>query len=372
MQVRTFLFLGVVTLFSHAGFSDWVKTDNFKKSRWFGSYNVLEEAQKHEKSKDYDAAADEYETLFEVVQDSRNKAHALFKKAQNLHLDGSRKSAFKTYKELIECYPTSTFYTKALDDLFLIGKEFEAAKGKLFADNESNAVEVYEFIIDTAPFYKNSAKVLLRLGNLQAGRLDEDMAVSSYKKLVKKYKNYEVQRAEAFIMMARVYDKMAESADQDCELTRQSLEYVNTFLENYPEHKRKAEAEKLKVKLTNRLGMYYYKLGLFYTWDANYCASATRRYLRKVLFEYTDTPAAAKAEALLASVDPDAELVVSEVKEVQKVHYKSEPTIQSKKMAPFSMSQEQEDWPEQPVLPAESLNNDKYLLPLPNLEGGEK
>lgn len=368
MHIRTFLFIGILSLISQIVSAEWITSDNFVKKGWFGSYNALKKAQTHEKAKDYDDAADEYEVVFQVARDPRNKARALYRKALNLRLDGSRVDAFDTYKELIERYPTEKYYTQALDDLFVLGTEYEAEGDKLFRDNRGHATEIYNYIIDTAPFYKNAAAVLLRLGNLQADSLDQETSIVSYEKLIKKYKNYQVQRSEAFIKMANVYNNMAESADQDCELTRQSLEYVNTFLETYPEHIRAGEAKKLKVKLMDRLAMYYYNLGLFYTYEANYSASATRKYLRKVLFDYTDSPAAAKAEVLLASVDPDSDIIVAEAKEKQKVAHKIEPSIQSRKMAPFNVNQQEEEWGELPVLPEVDQDKDKHLLPLPNIE----
>jgi len=369
VHIRTFLFIGIISLISQVVSAEWIESDNFVKTRWFGDYNALEKAQMHEKAKDYDDAADEYEVVFQVARDPRNKAQALYRKAVNLRLDGSRSSAFETYKELIERYPTEKYYTPALDELFALGMEYEAEGDKLFRDNRGHATDIYNFIVETAPFYKNAAAVLLRLGNLQATSLDQETSILSYEKLIKKYKNYEIQRSEAFIKMANVYNNMAESADQDCELTRQSLEYVNSFLEAYPEHARADEAKELKVELTDRLGMYYYNLGLFYTYEANYSASATRKYLRKVLFEYTDSPAAAKAEILLASVDPDSEIVVAEAKEKQKVEHKIEPSIKSKKMAPFTANQDEAEWGESPVLPETDQDKDKHLLPLPNIEG---
>ncbi len=348
--------------------AEWIPEENWVEKGWFGSINYLETALSQEKAEKYSNAANAYEMVYRLASNPENKAHALYSKAVNQQRAGKSYEAYKTYKELINRYPAEEYFTAALNNMFEIGKSYEATQDKMFSDNRRKALEIYSTIIETAPYSDNAPEILLRTAKLQETSVESEKAITSYERIIKKYKNFETQSSAAYLNLANVYDEMAQRADCDCKLTKKSLHLVDTFQARHPDHERKAEAGALKEKLRNRLGMYYYNLGEFYTWEANYSIKATRRYLHKVLFEYLDTPAAAKAEQLLASVDPNSATIVAEAKEKNKM-VKKKVSKQDIKLLPFTKSQKESLWEKEEAMPVEDQDSDKWLLPIPNIKG---
>lgn len=304
LQIKKGLLLAVLTVpFYYSVADEWIKEDTWSHKGWFSTINYLDEAKKSHGDQDYEAAADYYEKVFERSVLAVNKAKSLFEKGQNFELAGMPYSAFESYRELITRYTNAEYYETALVRIVAIGDAFEKAKSTMFSNNYEKALEVYADVLNLAPYSKHAPLVALKAARLHAGGTGRAKAIMLYRRIIKEYKNSQNEVEISYLNLGKILESKSRRSDGDVEVAKQGQDLMMTFMAKYPESQFVKEGEMLKTVFDNRVAMYDYKIGLFYTWDAHKNENAARRYLHSVLLDYPDSPAAVKAERLLSLID---------------------------------------------------------------------
>ncbi|MCK5835201.1 MAG: outer membrane protein assembly factor BamD [Lentisphaeria bacterium] len=304
MQIRKGLVLAVLFIpCCYLLADEWVKEDAWNHKGWFSSINYLEAAEESHADQAYEDAADYYEKVFETSILAPNKAKALFEKGRNFELAGMPYSAFESYRELVTRYSNAAYYDSALVRIVEIGDAFEKAKSTLFSNNYEKAIEVYTTILTLAPYSKHAPLVALKAARLHAGGTGRPKAIRLYRRIIKEYKNSQNEVEISYLNLGKILESKSRRSDGDVEVAKQGQDLMMTFMVKYPESQFFEEGKALKTIFDNRVAMYDYKIGLFYTWDAHKNKSVARRYLYAVLLNYPDSPAAVEAEKLLSLID---------------------------------------------------------------------
>jgi len=313
LQFKKGLLLAVLFVPFYYSFADeWITEEAWTHKGWFSTINYLDAAKKSHADQDYEDAADYYEKVFELSVLGSNKAKALFEKGSNFELAGMPYSAFEAYRELITRYTNAEYYDKALIRMVAIGDTFEREKSTLFSNNYEKALEVYGSVLTLAPYSPQAPKVALKAARLHAGGTGRAKAIMLYRRIIKEYKNSQNEVEISYLNLGKILEAKSRRTDGDVAVAKQGQDLMMTFIAKYPESQFVAEGKALKTVFDNRVAMYDYKIGLFYTWEAHKNENAARRYLNSVLLNYPDSPAAIKADELLARIDVNYKSTVSE------------------------------------------------------------
>ncbi len=364
MNTKTIFTLLLSATLSTASFglkneSDWVN-DGVRASE-----KHLQRAQEYEQEGNWEDAAEQYDNVYLKTLSPTNKCKALFLKATNLEKAGEHYEAFETFNDITINYSEQAYFQPALDGMIRIGDYFSSKKDELFADNSSNARDIYQTVIERAPYGDDAAKTLLKIAEVQKRWYKSEEAITTYKSIIKKYKLNKQEVEESYIQLAETFNNMAEKSDNDAELSFKGIDYLDVFENKFPQSTKQEKSDILRQEFRERIAMYYYNIGYFYTWDANYSRRAAVRYLQRVLLDYPTTKAATKAEALLASLDPNYQETIAKAKE-KGLEVKPKPVVPAiKRIDPTEKFLDSKDWENEEILINDPKSTDKWLLPVP-------
>ncbi len=373
MKVKSSIILGVILLpLCFATAEGWQKEEGWVNKGWFFDSNYLEDAEKAHKKGNYKAAAQYYEKLFQNSIVSKNKAKALFEKGRNYELAQKQYSAYEAYKELVTRYTNAEYYNDALNSMIAIGDMFKEKESTLFSNNHEKALDVYESVLSLAPYSKQAPAVALNAATLEASGLGREKAILLYKRIIKQYKHSEEEVIFSHLNLAKIYESKMNKADHDTAIAIKGQDLMETFIQKYPESTLIGEGKKMKTVFEDFIAMYTYNLGYFYTWEANLCIPAARRYLHTTLIKYPDSPAAVKAEKLLASIDPDY-LQTDRVLQREQGEAMELPLdfTAKRELTPLEKAKDSSTWEPETFVIQHPERTDKWLTPVPNIKGAK-
>lgn len=340
---------------AQGGSEEWLEKQSYSIQQIYRAAFNSEKAGKH---KD---AAEFFESLKIILEDSDKKVIALFHQATNTYMMGKRYKAFKLFRNLIESYPTFSRMDNVIKYMGLIGDSYYEEKARFFTGASlEKAYEVYEFIKKYAPYGKGTAQKILRLAHIAEEQYSYDVAIQNYK-LILNNAPKSSSAPEACYQLANLYTKRSGIADADGQLSKKAVHYLRSFKENYPQSKYQEKASQILASFDDKKALRLLKLGEFYLRDAHKKVPAARRYLHRILKEHKRSTIAEKAEYILAHIDKKGLLKEIEQAKKQKKRKKEKnvtpPYYQTIKPKTFSNlpDYDKEKW----LIPLENLNEKK-------------
>jgi len=260
----------------------------------------LEAAGKHK------AAAKTHARSRVFAPDDRARAKALLSEADGYYAAGVYRRSKDAYLDLLRSYPLYTPQSHVLQRLREMAELYaDGTIGAFKLKDVPMAIEIYETIVQEAPTAAGTINDHLRLAELQiaSGRHAEGLV--TYEELFRRHAGRS-ELGDARLAFAQALTDRAEiGGDGDGQLARQARRQLAAFVQEQPNHPRRAEAEATIASLDEQQATSLYNLAVFYTNPVHRRLPATRRYLHDVVRNYPSTAAADQARQLLADLFQD-------------------------------------------------------------------
>ncbi len=301
-RIGLLLVVLLVWVFSPSyGFWVWTpKTQRFENAREGGKDTPQAQADYARRTSDLEAQLKEWRILLKRFPNSPQAAEALYnigliyEKMHRYYL------AHKAYKELIEKYPFSDYFSKAIEREFELGKRFLQGYRRKFWDItkpiENPAPEVFDLIVSASPYSKFAPAALYYKGLYYKKRKEYAEATSAFEHLLNAYPDSEyVDKAEYQIAMT--YYEMSLDPQYDQVFTEKAINAIKKFLAKYPESSFRDRAQEILAELTEKQAQHSLSIAKFYLKQGK--EKAAKIYLEEVVDNYPNTKASQEAQELL-------------------------------------------------------------------------
>lgn len=184
-------------------------------------------------------------------------AQARFRQAQLLEQQGDVEDAFEAYDKFLGRYPGSNLYVTALNRQTSMAQSaaegdvkssFLGLKTKLSLDK---TVAMLGKVRDHAPKSRTASKAQFTIGELYQAKKKTKESIEAYRQLVRDQPD-SPEAPEALFRIGLILMEDAERGNQNQANVDLAKEAFNDYLIQYPNHSRRAEAQKLIANLGGR------------------------------------------------------------------------------------------------------------------------
>lgn len=255
--------------------------------------------------KDYDRASKEFIRLVRTYPKSELAPEAQYLAGVSFELAGRSAAACESYKKLIEIYPFSPRFKDAIEREFTLAEELFAGKrlqllGPIKVPALDKAIEIYQHVVDHAPYGDYGDRSQLRLGEsyLRQSRYEE--ANRAFQKVVDEYPNSPlVEQAKFKVAFCARQLSLKPSYDQSA--TDEAITWYEKFIASQPNSDLIPQAQQSLKQLHEIKAEGLIKVAHFYEIQRKPAAAAV--YYHQVVAQYPDTAAAAEAVAKLKELE---------------------------------------------------------------------
>ena len=218
--------------------------------------------------------------------------------------EGDLGKAAEAFQKLIRDFSHSDQNEEAYEHLFRIGNLFlEGGKQKLLGipiiPVIPKAQEIFQFIVDSAPYgtYGDQSLLRLSLAYRKMGKLSD--AVHALEKLIENYPDSPLVD-EAHYELAETSYALSQAANQDQLVRQEAAQHLDSFLNQYGTSSLAERARILQRELNEQDAEKNYRIALYYE-EKGFAESATI-YYEDVIQRYPDTVFGKKASGRLRSM----------------------------------------------------------------------
>jgi len=255
--------------------------------------------------KEYKRAAKEFVRLVRTYPRSELAPEAQYLLGVSYELMDRPGNAYNSYRKLAEVYPFSARFKDSIEREYLLADSFFNGKkveliGPLKIHSLDKAIEIYQHVVDHAPYGAYGDKAQFKLGEcyLTQNRLVE--ASRSFQKLVDDYPASELVEQSQF-KIATCAKGLSLKASYDQSATDEAIEWYESFIASNPDSAMVEEAESSLVRLHEIKAKGLAKIAGFYETKGKSKSAAV--YYREILHLYPDTHLAAQALAKLTEFE---------------------------------------------------------------------
>lgn len=255
--------------------------------------------------KDYDRASKEFIRLVRTYPRSDLAPEAQYLAGVCFELSGRAGAAYENYKKLIEIYPFSTRFKDAIEREFTIAEGlFSGQRLKLFGPIKmpalDKAIEIYQHVVDHAPYGEYGDRSQLRLGEATLRQSRYEEANRAFQKVVDDYPNSPlVEQAKFKVAFCARQLSLRPSYDQSA--TDEAISWYEKFIAGHPDSDLIPQARESLKQLYEIKAEGLAKIARFYEIQRKPAAAAV--YYREVVEKYPDTTQAAEAIARLKELE---------------------------------------------------------------------
>jgi len=294
---------GFLVFSAGPGYAFWVWTP--KSGEWTNPTNKprgtpkeqFEWAMSYYNKAEYAKARKECAKLIKKYPNSEFASEAQFYIGMCYHAQEEYYKAFLAYQKLIDSYPYTDRVDEVIAKQYEIGKTFhDGYKSKLLGmaivPSTERAIEVFEKIVENAPYSEYADKALYHLGLNYKAMLKYKEAKETFEKLLEKHPESElVDEARFQIGLCAAEASVGASYDQS--KTEESIEEFEDFIEDHPQAEKTDEAKQLVDELKEKKAESIFTAAKFYERIKKYESAAV--YYRQLLGEYPNSSLAPKA-----------------------------------------------------------------------------
>ncbi len=256
-------------------------------------------------SGDYNKAAKEFLKLVRSYPRSELAPEAQFLAGLSYELLDSLSEAFAAYKKLVEIYPFSSRFKDAIEREFAMAESFYSGKrlrllGPVKISSLDKAIEIYQHVVDQAPYGDYGAKAQLRLGQCYIRQERFEEASRAFQRVVNEYPNSPL-REEAKYNVAFCSYRLSLKPSYDQSATDEAIDWFEDFIATHPESELLPQAKESLKQLRQIRAEGLLKIASFYEMQGKHDAAAV--YYGQVAQQYPDTPTAVEAVAKLTEME---------------------------------------------------------------------
>lgn len=255
--------------------------------------------------RDYPRAAKEFVRLVRTTPRSELAPEAQYLAGLCYELMGRAGAAFTAYKKVLEIYPFSGRFKDSVEREFLIAEELFAGKrlhliGPIQVPAPDKAIEIYQHVVDHAPYGEYGDRAQLRLGECFIRQRRFEEANRAFQKVVDDYPNSPLVK-EAKFKVAFCAKQLSLKPSYDQSATDEAITWYENFIAAHPESDLIPEARQSLKQLHTIKAQGLMEVARFYEVKRKPAAAAV--YYREILAKYPDTDPAAMAVARLKELE---------------------------------------------------------------------
>jgi len=251
---------------------------------------LFRKAEAEERKGDLDDAIDLYEEVASHYGFSNHAAEARYRQAKLLEREGNLRESFAAYDMYVANYPSGSKYGEVIERMFEIammaksGKiegRFLVFKQKVpvtsarfgedllstFARKKPGILQMLTIVKLHAPKSSMAAKAQYAIGEVYLADNKYTKSVTEFRRVAEDHRSHALA-PEALFRVGEILLEEAERGNQNQATIDLAREAFNDYLNQFPGHKRNAEARKLIANLGSRevahtmeIAEYYYNLG---------------------------------------------------------------------------------------------------------------
>ncbi|MBN1863852.1 MAG: outer membrane protein assembly factor BamD [Victivallales bacterium] len=262
-------------------------------------------AGKHRDAGDYYMAARLYADSPDIKRQALQSAAEAYGKA------GQKYKQFQCLRDLVAGFPGQVDVPEAISQQYEIGNSF--AKGHRdvilswmpWIKSDNKAIEVYESVLQQAPFADFAPKLKLNLGKMYLAADQFQKALNSFRDVMRQHPDAPEDKFARFELANALVQLSTRGGDGDGMYAREAEEVLRQALEKYPDDPEtkwiKQSIQETDAVRSKRL----YEIGEFYESRKNPDAAA--RYFHDLMARYPSSEYADKAVAHLKKLETDYE-----------------------------------------------------------------
>ncbi len=256
-------------------------------------------------AQDYLRSAKEFLRLVGAYPRSELAPEAQYLAGVSFELTKRLGPAFTAHKRLIEIYPFSPRFQDAVEREFLVGEQlFQGERLRLVGPIKlaglDKAIEIYEHVVQHAPYGAYGPKARLRLGEcfLRERRYEE--AQRAFQRVVDDYPTSPLVE-EAKFRVAFCARQLSLRPSYDQSATDEAIEWYENFIEAHPDSELISQATESLRQLQEIKAEGLAKIARFYETQRKFASAAF--YYREILKLYPESLISAQAVAQLRQLE---------------------------------------------------------------------
>jgi outer membrane protein assembly factor BamD len=256
-------------------------------------------------SKDYKKAADEFQKLVRYYPQAELAAEALYYAGKSHEGIEEYEQAFDAYQKAIETYPFSKRLEEMTELQYEIANKFYLGeKVKLWGiptfPSVFKAIEMYQKVIDNAPYGKFAEQALYKMGECFKKAGDYQQARLTFQKLVDEHPESKLAE-EANFQVGLCASRASLKPSYDQSETDSALQEIEDFAKRHPESKLTGEADKMRLSLREKKAQSDYDIAEFYWKQKQYESAGV--YYKSIVDSLPDTNIAKMAQQRLDIIE---------------------------------------------------------------------
>lgn len=258
-------------------------------------------AMKFYEAKDYKKAAEEFQKLVRYYPQAELAAESQYYSGKSFEGLEEYEQAFEAYQKAIQTYP----FSKKLDEMMKLQYEianrfYNGEKVKLWGiptfPSIYKAIEMYQKVIDNAPYGEFADQALYKMGESYKKAGDYQQARLTFQKLVDEHPESKLAE-EANFQVGLCASRASLKPSYDQSETDKALDEIEDFSKRHPESNLTGEADKMRQSLREKKAQSDYNIADFYWRLKEYDSAAV--YYKSIVETLPDTEIAKKAQERL-------------------------------------------------------------------------
>jgi outer membrane protein assembly factor BamD len=238
---------------------------------------LFDVAQKAEQKGNLGRAVKAYRTLVKKYRKDALAPASAFRAAELLEQTRQYIMSANAYRAVVELYPASPNFDRAIEGQFRIGEMYLGGKrlkvlGIALSSSMDRAIEIFAAIVRTAPYGKYTARAQFNIGLAREKQGGADPALDAYQAVVEKFPNDPIAAAAQY-QIGYIWFKTARSGVKDPTATEKAKIAFQDFLFRYPNNEKVAQARINLQQLEHKETMSSFSVAKFYDKQKNYRAA---------------------------------------------------------------------------------------------------
>ncbi len=255
--------------------------------------------------RNYERAAKECIRLVKAYPRSELAPEAQYLAGVSYELIDRLGEAFAAYKKLVEIYPFSARFKDAIEREFAIAEAFASGKrlrliGPVSLPALDKAIEVYQHVVDNAPYGEYGARAQYRLGESYRKQKRYEEASRAFQRVADEYPTSPwVEQAKYNVAFCAYQLSLKPSYDQSA--TDEAIQWYENFIATHPESDLIPEAQESLRNLREFKAQRLLQIARFYEIQGK--PNSALLYYQRLVKEYPDSAEAPGAVAKVAELE---------------------------------------------------------------------
>jgi hypothetical protein len=305
---------------------------------------------------DFRSAGDDYLAADLLADSPEIKLEALKKAEVAFDKADLQYKRYECIKKMIDGFSDRIDFAKAVEAEYAIANKFAGGHCDVtvswipWITGGDKSMEIYEAVLEQAPFAKFAPELRLRLGRRQLENGDNKKALKTFRDLMKRHPDSREAKFARFELANALKQMAGRAGDGDGRYTREADAVLKETMKLYPED---PETQWIKESLETTEEL---KARRLYEWAEFYYSrdnpDAATRYFNDLLARYPTCVYREKAVRRLKQLDPSSYMSPPPSKKKNSNPYPVKPMVYEKEV----------------ILVPPEASGGKWLLPIPDLD----